>query len=153
MGELCFFLFVSPKTSQPPTVVIWGMQRRSSFLCVCNSTVHIWRVCWGPGAAAVHTGHRGDPAKLIFGLEAEPLINNISFSGGLVPRPVSSLWQTVLSLGLLESCPTLKRDALLSWRANDKSYQTKGEPLHVGTVVSSHLCERMTSNFLDCQET
>lgn len=34
-GTSCF-LFVSPKTSQPPTVVIWQMQLGSSFLCVCN---------------------------------------------------------------------------------------------------------------------
>lgn len=105
--------------------------------------------CRGPWAATVHTGHRDDPVKLIFGLEAEALINNISFSGGLVPRPVSSVWQMILSLGLLEFSPTLKQDTLLSWRANDQSYQAKSKPLHVEIVASAHPCERMTLNSQD----
>lgn len=34
------------------------------------------------------TGQISDPVKLIFGLEAEPLINNNSFNEALFPRPV-----------------------------------------------------------------
>lgn len=106
----------------------------------------------GAWASTVHTGHINDPVKLIFGWETEPLINNISFYGALVPRPVSGVWQTILSLGLLESSPTLKQDTLLSWRANAWSYQTKSKPLRVGTVVSAHPCGRKASNLQDCQE-
>lgn len=69
----------------------------------------------------VHTGHRDDPVKLTFSLEA--LI--ISIDGDLVPRPVSTVWQAILCPGVLESSLSLAKDSLLSWRANDRSHQTK----------------------------
>lgn len=150
-GNLVFFCLLAQRPPNLPQL-LFGKCNLEAASCVFVHIWIVWSVCWGPVAATLHTGHWDDPVKLIFGLEAEPLINNISFSGGLVPRPVSRVWQTILTLGLLESPPTLKQDTLLSWRANDWSYQTKSKPLHVGTVASAHPCERMTSVLQDCQE-
>lgn len=57
-----------------------------------QACVYVLGICLGSEAGTTCRGQISDLVKLIFGLEADLLISNVSFNEARLPRPVSWVW-------------------------------------------------------------